>query len=291
MYMHTTSELAPAEDQGVLFAITKSPQYSNLDYSQAYDHKLDRAFASFPETYLRFIVNGNLGPNQGIAGVILKPWGERKRRLSKLQPLIQQKINAVEGLSAFVFSLPPLPATIGGLPIQMVIYSPGDYKSIYLQMEKIKAAARKSGMFIVVDSDSDFNQPVIHVNIDRSKANELGVTMQSIGDTLALLVGENYVNRFNLGGRSYEVIPQVPRSQRLNADTLSHYYVKSAAGQMVPLSNLVTLVDGHRAQLADPVQPAQFRDVPGGADARGDNRPGDRFSRSPGQRAAGRLRP
>ena len=74
-------------------------------------------------------------------------------------------------------------------------------------MEKIKAAARKSGMFIVVDSDLDFNQPVIHVKIDRSKANDLGITMQSIGDTLALLVGENYVNRFNLNGRSYEVIP------------------------------------------------------------------------------------
>ncbi|MFZ2004584.1 MAG: efflux RND transporter permease subunit, partial [Stellaceae bacterium] len=214
-------------------------QYSNLDYSQAYDHKLDRALASFPETYLRFIVNGNLGPNQGIAGVILKPWGERKRSAQQLQPLIQKKINAVEGLSAFVFSLPPLPATIGGLPIQMVIYSPGDYKSIYLQMEKIKAAARKSGMFIVVDSDLNFNQPVIHVNIDRSKANELGVTMQSIGNTLALLVGENYVNRFNLQGRSYEVIPQVPRVDRLNQDTLTQYYVKSAAGDPVPLSNLV----------------------------------------------------
>jgi multidrug efflux pump len=137
-----------------------------------------------------------------------------------------------------------LPATIGGLPIQMVIYSPADYRSIYLQMEKIKAAARKSGMFIVVDSDLDFNQPVIHVKIDRSKANELGVTMQSIGDTLALLVGENYVNRFNLGGRSYEVIPQVPRADRLNQESLTRYYVKSAAGQPVPLSNLVSLEMG-----------------------------------------------
>ncbi len=137
-----------------------------------------------------------------------------------MKPLVQQKVNAVEGLRAFVFNLPPLPATIGGLPIQMVIYSPADYKSIYLQMEKIKAAARKSGMFIVVDSDLDFNQPVIHVNIDRSKANELGIKMQSIGDTLALLVGENYVNRFNLGGRSYEVIPQVPRADRLEPGDL-----------------------------------------------------------------------
>ncbi len=215
MYMHTSAELAPEEDQGVLFALTKAPQYSNLDYSDSYNAKLDKALSSFPETFLRFIVNGRFGPNQGIAGVILKPWDERTRSAQQLKPLIQRKVSGVEGLSAFVFSLPPLPATIGGLPIQMVIYSPGDYKSIYLEMEKIKAAARKSGMFIVVDSDLAFNQPVIHVKIDRSKANELGVTMQSIGDTLALLVGENYVNRFNLGGRSYEVIPQVPRADRL----------------------------------------------------------------------------
>src|SRR6516162_7212166 len=232
MYMHTKAELAPEEDQGVLFALTKAPQYANLDYAQAYEGELDRGFTSFPETYLRFIVNGRFGPNQGIAGVILKPWNERSRSAQQLKPLMQRKVNAVEGLSAFAFNLPPLPATIGGLPIQMVIYSPGDYKSIYLEMEKIKAAARKSGLFIVVDSDLAFNQPVIHVEIDRSKANELGVSMQSIGQTLALLVGENYVNRFNLAGRSYEVIPQVPRAERLNAATLTRYYVKSGAGQM-----------------------------------------------------------
>jgi multidrug efflux pump len=241
MYLHTSAELAPEEDQGVLFAVTKSPQYSNLDYADAYDAKLDKALNSFPETFLRFIVNGNLGPNQGIAGVILKPWNERHRSAQQLKPLVQQKVSSVEGLSAFVFSLPSLPATIGGLPIQMVIYSPGDYRTIYLEMEKIKAAARKSGMFIVTDSDLAFNQPVIHVKIDRSKASDLGITMQSIGDTLALLVGENYVNRFNLNGRSYEVIPQVPRNDRLSADTLTRYYVKSATGQPVPLSNLVTL--------------------------------------------------
>ncbi len=241
MYMNTKAELAPEEDQGVLFALTKAPQYANLDYAQAYESALDKGFTSFPETYLRFIVNGRFGPNQGIAGVILKPWNERTRSAQQLKPLMQRKVDTVEGLRAFVFSLPPLPATIGGLPIQMVIYSPLGYQAIYEAMEKIKAAARKSGMFIVVDSDLDFNQPVIHVDIDRSKANELGITMRSIGDTLALLVGENYVNRFNLGGRSYEVIPQVPRADRLTPEALTRYYVNSAAGQPVPLSNLVTL--------------------------------------------------
>ncbi|MGH7062184.1 MAG: efflux RND transporter permease subunit, partial [Stellaceae bacterium] len=241
MYMNTKAELAPEEDQGVLFALTKSPQYANLDYAESYDGRLDKAFTSFPETFLRFIVNGRFGPNQGIAGVILKPWDERTRSAQQLKPLMQRKVSAVEGFSAFVFSLPPLPATIGGLPIQMVIYSPQGFPAIYQAMEKIKAAARKSGMFIVVDSDLAFNQPTIQVDIDRSKANELGITMRAIGDTLALLVGENYVNRFNLGGRSYEVIPQVPRALRLTPEALTRYYVNSAAGQPVPLSNLVTL--------------------------------------------------
>ncbi len=239
MYMNTKSELAPQEDQGVLFALTKAPQYSNLDYQDAYGQEIDKALASFPESELRFVVNGRFGPNQGIAGFILKPWDERTRTAQQIQPLLQKKLNSIEGMSIFVFSLPPLPASIGGLPVQMVISSTGSYQSIYSAMEKLKAAARKSGLFIVVDSDLAFDQPTIRVDIDRAKANELGVTMQSIGDTLALMVGENYVNRFNLEGYSYEVIPQVPRTDRLNPETLTQYYVKSATDGMVPLSNLV----------------------------------------------------
>ena len=244
MYLHTKAELAPEEDQGVLFALTKAPQYANLDYLESYGGKLDAAFNSFPETDLRFIVNGRNGPNLGIAGAILKPWGERQRSAQQLKPLMQQKASAVEGMNAFVFSLPPLPGSIGGLPVQMVITSTGGYKDIYEAMGKIKDAARKSGLLMVIDSDLDFNQPTIRVKIDRSKANELGVTMQSIGNTLAVLVGENYVNWFNLAGRSYEVIPQVPRAQRLTADTLTSYYVNAASGQPVPLSNLVSLETG-----------------------------------------------
>jgi multidrug efflux pump len=241
MYINTSKELAPEEDQGVLFALTKGPQYANLDYLNAYGDKLDKAFTSIPEAELRFVVNGRFGPNQGIAGVILKPWDERSRSAQKIKPELQEKVNAVEGMQAFAFSLPPLPASIGGLPVQMVVSTTGDFVSIYDAMEKIKDDARKSGLFIVTDSDLAFNQPTIEVTIDRNKANDLGITMAAIGDTLALLIGENYVNRFNLEGRSYQVIPQVPRAERLNADTLTSYYVTSASGQQVPLSNLITV--------------------------------------------------
>ena len=241
MYINTKKELAPDEDQGVLFALTKAPQYANLDYLNAYGAELDKAFTSIPETDLRFVVNGRGGPNQGIAGVILKPWDERSRGAAEIKPVLQEKVGAVDGMQAFVFSLPPLPASIGGLPVQMTVRSVGDFVPIYQAMEKIKAAARASGLFMVADSDLAFNQPTIQIEIDRNKANDLGITMQAIGDTLALLLGENYVNRFNLAGRSYQVIPQVPRLERLTPEMLTQYYVTSASGQQVPLANLATV--------------------------------------------------
>src|SRR6185437_9209242 len=89
MYLNTKKELAPEEDQGVLFALTKAPQYSNLDYQDAYGTELDKALTAFPEADLRFVVNGRFGPNQGIAGVILKPWDERSRSAQQIKPLLQ----------------------------------------------------------------------------------------------------------------------------------------------------------------------------------------------------------
>src|SRR5580704_1588626 len=123
----------------------------------------------------------------------------------------------------------------------MVINSTEGFQPIYEEMNKLKDAARKSGLFIVSDSDLDFNQPVVRIKVDRSKASDLGLTMQQIGSTLATLLGGNYVNRFNLEGRSYQVIPQVPRDMRLSPESLGGYYVSTATGQQVPLSTVVSI--------------------------------------------------
>jgi multidrug efflux pump len=241
MYMHTNKELAPEEDQGILFSVTKAPQYANIDYSNFYGTKLDNAFASFPETDLRFIINGTNGPANGIAGMILKPWDERKRSSLALKPLVQNELSKIEGVNAFAFNLPPLPGGPGGLPIQMVISTTSGFQAVFEQMDKLKKAARDSGLFIVADSDLAFNQPVVRVSIDRSKANDLGINMAAVGNTLSTLLGGNYVNRFNLEGRSYQVIPQVPRGLRLSPEALEKYYVATTGGRQVPLSTIVTI--------------------------------------------------
>ncbi|HYD69271.1 MexW/MexI family multidrug efflux RND transporter permease subunit [Azospirillum sp.] len=239
LFLHTMSELAPEEDQGILFGITKAPQYANLDYIDIYGQQADKVFAGFPETDTRFVINGALSPTQGFAGMILKPWDERTRTAKDLQPLVQAELDKVTGMQIFMVSPPALPGSTGGLPVQMVIASPGDYRTIYDAMQRIKDAATKSGMFIVADSDLQFDSPMIQLKIDRSKAADLGLTMQQIGGALATLAGGNYVNRFNLNGRSYEVIPQVPRNWRLTPDDLTRYYVAASDGTQIPLSTVV----------------------------------------------------
>ncbi|MEI8393571.1 MAG: MexW/MexI family multidrug efflux RND transporter permease subunit [Rhodospirillaceae bacterium] len=266
LYTHSGAELAPEEDQGVIFAFGKGPQYSNIDYTETWGRAADRVYAGFPETEARFLVNGMNGINSSISGMILKPWNERKRSVKALTPLVQQGLaNGVAGMQVFAFNLPPLPGTSGGMPVQMVIYSPTDFRTVFTLMNEIKTRARKSGQFIVVDSDLDFNSPVVRVHINRAKANDLGITMQSIGMTLALLVGENYVNRFDFAGRSYQVIPQVPRAERLTPESLSSYYVKTASGATVPLSSVITLdheIDPNALTQFNQLNAATFSAVP-----------------------------
>src|SRR5258707_1389724 len=147
----------------------------------------------------------------------------------------------------------------------MVINSTAGFQAVYEQMAKLKEAARKSGLFIVSDSDLDFNQPVVRVKIDRSKASDLGINMQQVGSTLATLLGGNYVNRFNLEGRSYQVIPQVPRGLRLSPEALGGYYVATATGQQVPLSTIVsieTATDPNALTHYNQLNSATFQAVP-----------------------------
>ena len=142
----------------------------------------------------------------------------------------------------------------------------------------MKDAARKSGLFLAVDSDLAFNTPKVKIDINRSKANELGVTMESIGSTLAVMVGGNYINRFDLQGRSYQVIPQVPRVDRLTPESLANYYVPTTSGTEVPLSAVVTVTAATEANALtqyNQLNSATFQAVPA---SEHDDGPGRRFS-------------
>ncbi len=241
LYANTKEELAPDEDQSVLFAQAAAPQYANLNYLSAYTNELNKIYASFPETLGYFVVNGTPDPTSAFSGLILKPWDERSRSQKKLNTLLQAQIRGITGIKAAIFPLPSLPVGGSGLPVQFVINSTQGYEVIYQLAQQISEAARKSGMFLYVDNSLKFDKPELQVNIDRSKAGNLGISMQDIGRALAVSLGGNYINLFSMQGQSYQVIPQVLRTLRLNPDQIAQIYVRTASGDMVPLSTVVNI--------------------------------------------------
>lgn len=241
LYLMPQRELAPTEDQAIVLTAIKAPQHANLNYVDRFAYKLDEVYNRMPETESRWIINGSDGTASGIGGINLTLWQARQRSASAVQADLQRAVNDVEGTSIFAFQLPALPGSTGGLPVQMVLRTPQDYPQLYRTLEEVKQNARNSGLFMVVDSDLDYNNPLAEVHIDRAKANSLGIRMSDIGESLAVLVGENYLNRFGMDGRAYDVIPQSLREQRLTPQALARQFVRTQDNTLVPLSTVVSV--------------------------------------------------
>lgn len=252
----TESELAPEEDQGIIFMMASAPQTANLDYLNAYTDQFLEIFKAFPEYYSWFQINGFNGVQSGIGGFLMTPWDERERTQMEVLPEVQAQIDKIPGLQVFGFNLPSLPGTGEGLPFQFVINTASDYESLLQVTERIKEKAQASGKFAFLDVDLAFDKPEVVVDIDREKAAQMGVTMEDLGLTLATLLGESEINRFTIEGRSYKVIAQVEQAYRDNPGWLSNYYVKNGQGEMLPLSTLIKVSDRAR-----PTQLSQFQQL------------------------------
>lgn len=241
LYQMPQRELAPQEDQAAVLTAIKSPQYASLDYAERFGEELHGVMVAIPETTGTWIINGSDGPAASFGGINLSDWNERVRKEPEIVAELQNAVGDIEGSSIFAFQIAPLPGGSGGLPVQLVLSSAQDYPMLYEAMEGLKQRARESDLFAVVDSDLEYDSPVVTVTIDRAKAGSLGIAMQDIGDSLGVLVGENYINRFVLFGRSYDVIAQSVRDQRLIPQALSRQFIRVGDGTLVPLSTVVRL--------------------------------------------------
>ncbi len=241
LFTHTSSELAPEEDQGALFAVLTGPQYATIDYTSLFINKIDQSVQDLPEMETRFSVAGSGSANSGFAAWVLKPWAERSRSQAAVQKDLQARLDKIAGLQAYAFAVPSLPGTGGGLPISFVIQSTNSADQVYEQAEAIKRKAMASGKFIVVQDSLSFDKPQAQVLIDRQRAASLGVSVSDIANTLTLLVGGYEVAKFSRDQRAYDIIPQVPQRYRFNPEDLTKFFVRNKAGAMVPLSSVVTI--------------------------------------------------
>lgn len=241
MYVTAQKELAPEEDQGILFTVIKTPEYANLDYLEKTTDLIGKKFDKIEEKAHVFAINGSAGVHQAFAGLLLKPWDQRERTQKEVMADLQPIIASVPQAQILAFPRPPLPGSSGGAPVQFVVTTTADFQQLSDVVDNLRQKATDSGMFIFTDVDLAFKTPQIEFNIDHDKANRLGISMQDIGASLASLLGGNYVNRFNLLGRSYQVIPQVPRDYRVTADWLTRYQVRTSTGVLVPLSTVASV--------------------------------------------------
>lgn len=239
LYTHTNRETAPDEDQGFFFVMATVPQFATLDYIETFTKPFDAIYKSFPETANYFTVN----LSQPISGMVLKPWDERKRSQFDLKEPLQDKLSKIPGLSSFAIVPPPLPGGGGGPPVQFVIKTTNDFQTLFEVTNKLVDKALRSGLFIYIDNTLKFNQPQIELQINRAKASEMGLDMRAIGSSLTSALSGNYVNYFNLQGRSYQVIPQLERKYRLTEEQLSQIYVKTRNDTMVPVSTFVKPIE------------------------------------------------
>ena len=238
LYLTTPKETAPEEDQGFFFVLGTAPEYATLDYIEAFTQSFDKVYRSFPEMEHFFIIN----QSTPMSGMVLKPWDQRQSQFSIKQAL-QNKLDTIAGLKTFAVIPPPLPGGGGGTPVQFVVKTTNDFQSLYEVSNKLLDRAKESGLFIFSDNTLRFNQPEIELQINRSKASDLGLDMRAIGSSLSSALSGGYVNYFSMKGRSYEVIPQLSRPFRMTPEQLGQIHVRAKDGTMVPVSTFVTPVE------------------------------------------------
>lgn len=244
LYSISKSELAPQEDQGIILAQLNAAANATLSQTQIYAKQTYDVFKSFPETDHVFMItgaNGTSGLNNSMGGMVMKPWDERTRTSNQLQPQVQQKLDLIAGAKTAAFQLPSLPGGGNGLPIQFVIKTTDDFKQLNELTQELVSKAVASGKFIYIDPDLKYDKSQTTIEINRDKASDLGLTMQDIGDVLSGALSENYINYFSYNGRSYQVIPEMTRPERINDNQILNYYITTKNGSSVPLSTILSL--------------------------------------------------
>jgi multidrug efflux pump len=238
MFVMSAKELAPMEDQGVIFGILDSSANSTLDQNSLFAAEVNRVFQNVPETDFTFQITF---PNSGFGGMVVKPWDERKRTIFNILPDVQQNLQKVPGIRIFPVTPPALPGG-GDFPVEFVLASTAENSQILEFAGRLQMKAMQSKMFAFPPSiDVKIDQPQSEFVIDRDKVASMGLNLEQIGGDLGGLVGGDFVNRFDISGRSYKVIPQIQRSDRLNPDQLKNVYVTGPNGRLVPLSTVATL--------------------------------------------------
>ena len=233
------AELAPYEDQGTVVAIFLAPEGSTIDYTDKYAKQLEAIFAKTADVDRYFVVSGNPVVSQGIGFIKMTPWSERTRSQQAIAEELRPQLFNVPGIMAFPGNPPPLGQSVRDKPIGFVIQTTLSYDKLQELVDAMMAKAQQNPGFTNLDTDLKLNTPQLNIAVDREKAADLGIQVETLGRTLETLLGGRQVTRFKRDGEQYDVMVQVANVDRRNPEDLRRIYVRGSRGDMVPLSNLI----------------------------------------------------
>ncbi|PRQ63886.1 multidrug efflux RND transporter permease subunit [Vibrio sp. V01_P9A10T6] len=241
LFKFIPSELAPSEDKGVVMLIGTGSSNANLDYLQNTMNDVNTILSEQPEVQFAQVFTGVPSSNQAFGIASMVPWSERQASQAEVATRVGTLVQDIPGMAVTAFQMPELPGAGSGLPIQFVITTPNSFESLFAIATEVLTEVKASPMFVYSDLDLNYDSATMKINIDKDKAGVYGITMKDIGTTLGTMMADGYVNRIDLNGRSYEVIPQVERKYRLNPESMNHYFVRAVDGKMIPLGSLITI--------------------------------------------------
>ena len=238
MYYMSPKELAPTEDQGVIFGIIEAPANSTLELTSYYADAANDVYMEQEETSFTFqLVN----PTSGFSGMVTKPWDKRDRTVFQILPHVQQGLSKIPNIQLTPITPPALPGG-GQFPVEFVLASTADIEQSLALAKQLQQVAMQSGKFAFPPLiDVKIDQPQAEIILDRDRVSDLGLDLANVGEDAAAMVGGNFVNRFNISGRSYKVIPQINRVNRLTPEQLKEIYITGPDGQLVQLGSIATI--------------------------------------------------
>ncbi|RKG68739.1 multidrug efflux protein [Corallococcus sp. CA054B] len=240
MFNQSARELAPVEDQDFVIGIMSTPSNATLDQLKPSVTKTSELLMDMPESSFNFQI---VQPSNGFWGLVLKPFKERQRTTAQVMAEAQERVNTIPAVQTFTLQPPALPGG-GNFPVEFVIASTAEADELLGFAQQLQEKATQSGLFAfppIIDVKLD--QPQSELEVDREKVAQLGLNLGTVGQDLGSAVGGNFVNRFNIAGRSYKVIPQVLRSSRLTPEQLKDIHVTGPDGKLVALSAIASLKD------------------------------------------------
>lgn len=234
-------EFLPPEDRGAIVTFLVAPEGSSLEYTQGYQMQVDEILARVPEVESYFSITGFFGGvNSGIIFARLADWGERERSVDEVLAEVRPQLFAIPGVFAFASA----PAAIGfGSPVNYVVRHP-DFDSLAVAMDRMTARARQIPGLLNVDTNLRVNKPELTVSYERDRAEDAGVAIADVSNSLQALLGGQRVSTFTRENKLYDVIVQLEPDERATPGDMSGIYVRGRQGSLVSLDAVARVEEG-----------------------------------------------